>query len=172
MTCVLPRDLVELDDVEARRRAHRLGDVAGLHARDRLRRGRWAAPVPCASPASRLRARSARSRYATARRAEVFAAGGLLVDLVGLLLRFVELLGRRRLRHGDEDVRDVVLVRLGRHLLLPLEELVDLARAHVDARDDVALAQDLHREFLADAVAITGVVDALAGERIRQLARA
>ena len=35
--------------------------------------------------------------------------------------------------------------------------------------DDVALAQDLHREFLAQAVAIAGVVDALRGERRRQI---
>ncbi len=35
--------------------------------------------------------------------------------------------------------------------------------------DHVALAQDLHREFLADAFAIAGVVDALAGQRGRQV---
>jgi hypothetical protein len=66
-------------------------------------------------------------------------------------------------------VRDVVLVGFGRHLLLPLEELIDLARAHVDTRDDVALTQDLQGDLLADALAVTRVVDALARERRRQV---
>jgi hypothetical protein len=65
-------------------------------------------------------------------------------------------------------VRDVVLAALGGHFLLPVDELVDLARAHVDAREYVALAQHLHREFLAQAVAVAGVVDALRGQRLGQ----
>ena len=63
-------------------------------------------------------------------------------------------------------------LRLGRHLLLPLDELVDLARADVDARDHVALAQDLHRQFLAQLFAIAGVVDALRGRAHRAGRRA
>ncbi len=66
-------------------------------------------------------------------------------------------------------MRHVVLVRLRRHFLLPLEELVDFARAHVDAPDDVALAQDLHRQLFAQAFAIGGVVDALGCEHRGQI---
>ena len=107
--------------------------------------------------------------YETARRPKSSPEVGLLINLFGLLAGFVELLRRGRLGHGDQDVRDVVLVRLRRHLFLPLEELVDLARAHVDSPDHVALAQDLHREFFAQAIAIGGVVDALCCERRRQI---
>jgi hypothetical protein len=47
----------------------------------------------------------------------------------------------------------------------PRLELIELARRDVDARDDVALAQQLQLELLADLVAVVAIVDALLRER-------
>ena len=85
------------------------------------------------------------------------------------LPRFFELLRRGGLRHGDQDVRDVVFADCSGAFFCLLQVLVDLARRDGDALDHVALAQQRERELLAHGVAIAGVVDALRGQRLRQL---
>ncbi len=65
-------------------------------------------------------------------------------------------------------MRDVELVvRRGR--LLAGEILLELVRRDVDVGDHVALSQGAQRELLAHALAILLVIDALGGERGRQL---
>ena len=53
--------------------------------------------------------------------------------------------------------------------LLAREELLELVRRHVDVGDHVALPQGAQGEFLAHALAVLLVVDALRGERRGQL---
>ncbi len=60
-------------------------------------------------------------------------------------------------------------LRSERGLGLLLEELVDLARGDADVLQHVALAQQVEDDFLADVIAVGGVVDPLLRECIRQL---
>ena len=100
---------------------------------------------------------------------EVLAGLGALIDLIRLLLRRFQLRRRGLLRHGDQDVRDVVLGVGGRVVRLAIQVLVDFARGDGDACHHVALLQQAQREFAAHGVAVGGVVDALGRQRLRQL---
>jgi hypothetical protein len=71
------------------------------------------------------------------------------------------LLGGRALRQREQDVGDVVLGVDAGLAGLPLESLLELARRHVDAREDVPLAQQREHDLAPHLVAVGRVVDAL-----------
>ena len=164
-------NLVQAEQVEAARRADRLGDLAGLHLANALgddrRQLRAAAPAERAAfdVGAAFGVRDGELR-------EILAALRLVVHLARALLARLDLLGRGRHRHGDQDVRDVVLGILVGRVLLPRHELLELARRDVDAADDVALTQQLQRHLAADLVAEIAIVDALLRERLRQIGEA
>ncbi len=76
---------------------------------------------------------------------------------------------RRVGRHADQDVRDVVVERVGRVRIGVDEAQLELARRDGDASDDVALLELLDEQIAAAVVAIRRVVDVLRREHRRQL---
>ena len=153
--------------MKAARRAHRRAHLAGLHLgdeiQDELRQLRALAPAELAAVERGLAVRVGDRELA-----EVLTLGGARRDVVGLLGDVLELLGRGGLRQRQKDVRDVELI-VRRRRLLAREILIELVRRDVDVGDHVALPQGAQGELLAHALAILLVIDALGGERGRQL---
>ena len=100
--------LDELHDVEARRAAQRLADVAGLHLRERV--GEELGQPLVVAPAERAalqRIRGVGVRRGDAR--ERRAAAHLGHRLLGSAARLADALGARALGHAHEDMGEVVL---------------------------------------------------------------
>ena len=108
------------------------------------------------------------SEYATASCAKSSPPFAFSYTSRALLAR-LDLLGRGRDRHRDQDVRDVVLgIRSGAFCWRAMN--CSSSRGEdVDAADDVALTQQLQRHLAADLVAEIAIVDALLRERPRQV---
>ena len=163
----LAAHLVEAHDVVAGRGAQRLAGLAGFEAHHDV--GEHGGDLRAAAPTEGAALeRGLAVGVGDRELREVLAGARAAADVLGASCGLLELTRRRVLRHGDEDVGDVVLARLGRTVPLLGEELLDLARRDVDALQHIALAQHLHGHLAPYALAIGGVVDPLRGERLRQ----
>ena len=159
---------VKAHNVEACWRAHRVRDLARLHASDQvsneLRQLVESPPAELAALESRLRLRVGQCELP-----EVLTRARAVMNLRGELLDAGHLLRGCGFRQRQQDVRDVEFGILVGLLRLALQGLIELARRHVDAREDIALAQHRDRDFAAHVVAIRRVVHALGCERDRHL---
>ena len=165
---LLLADLDQLEDVEAAGAAHRLGDLAGLHAGDLVREGVRHLVVLAPAEVAALERLLAIGK-ADRGRGEVEAAVDLLHDHLGLLARGLDLRRAGAIGHADEDVRQPHLAALE---ALAREQDIDLGIGDVDAALHEALAQALHQELVAHGVAELGVAEAVALERGAQLVEA
>ena len=151
---------VQLHDVKAARGAHRFAHFTGLHFGDQLQYefGQLGALAPAELTAIQGRlAVGVRDREL----AEILALGGACGQILGLVRDLLQLLRGGGLRQRQQNVRHVEFIVGGRGLLAR-EKLLELMRADVDVRNHVALTQGAQGQFLAHALAILLVVDALA----------
>ena len=120
---------------------------------------------PKLPPSSAVCACDVRDREAS----EVLTGLEPVVDLVDPCTRRVDVMLRRVGRYADQDVRDVVVERVGRSRIGVDEAQVELPRRNGDSIDDVALLELLDEQIAAAIVAIGRIVDVLRGEHRRQL---
>ena len=138
--------VIEFHDVKAARRLHDLADITGLHAGDDV--GQKGRQLGALAPAERAAVeRGFTGRIGDRELAEVLAAAGALVDVLRTFADLCELRRGRILRHGDQDVRHVVLVGRRGGFPLVLEVLIELVRRDRDALNHIARAQNLARRF-------------------------
>ena len=147
-----------------------LRHVAGLHVAHGLgehrRQPRRRAPAEVAA-LERIRRVGESGRDL----AEIGAAPDLLQRLLRAAALGVDLLGRRLLGDDHQDVGQPVFglapgLRDDRR-----QEIVDLGVAHVELAVDLAVAQPLHHDLVADLLAILGVGDAFALHRLPEVLR-
>ncbi len=93
----------------------------------------------------------------------------LLQRGLGAALPHVDLVGRRLLRHQDENVGESIFHFAARLRFQRREQMVDFGVTDVDAAFDLALAQPLDRDLVTDVGAVFRVRNALALHRLAEV---